>query len=122
MNNPTIDKSLTLESVQQRFEAWRMSRTTKREPIPEPLWEAAVSLCRHYPITHVCRCLRLSFADLKKRLSISNSAPVQFMDLDLGCFIAPWHLECERPDGSRLRLSGSGQPPSIEHVLGQFLS
>lgn len=140
MNNPTIDNSLTLDSVQQRFEAWRASRT-KRGPIPEPSWEAAVRLCRRYPITHVCLHLRLSFADLKKRLSTANQTQVQFMEFDLsahacayphanrcnahaglGCFIGPWHMECERPDGARLRVSVNGQPPEVKHLLEQFLS
>lgn len=121
MNNPVINKNPSLESVQQRFEAWRNSRA-KREPIPEPLWEAAVSLCGHYRITHVCRRLRLSFTDLKKRLSSSNSASAQFMELDLGFFPGPWHMECERPDGTKLRFSGNGQPPAVEHLLLRFLS
>ena len=32
MNDPAIDNTPTLESVQEQFEAWRLSRT-KREPI-----------------------------------------------------------------------------------------
>ena len=121
MNDPTIDESVTLESVEQQFEAWRANRT-KREPIPERLWEAAAGLCRHHPITHVCRRLRLSFAELKRRLSPSKASSLQFMEFDLSCLSGPWHFECERPDGARLRLSGSGQPPSIELLLGRFLS
>ena len=121
MNNPSIENTLTLESVQHKFETWRSSRT-KRERIPEPLWEAAAILCRHYPITHVCQRLRVSFTDLKKRLSTYQSPPVQFMDLNLSCFSGPWHLECERPDGSKLRFSGNGQRPAVEDLLRGFLS
>jgi len=130
MNDPTIDESLTLESVEQQFEAWRANRT-KREPIPDPLWEAAAGLCRRYPITHVCRRLRLSFAKLKRCVSPSKPAPLQFMEFDLSacnaqaglsCLSGPWHFECERPDGARLRLTGGGRPPSIETLLGRFLS
>jgi len=130
MIDSSIDTRLTLESVQERFKSWR-SRRTKREPIPQALWEAAGGLCRHYPISHVCRHLRLSFTELKKRVPISNPAPVQFMEFDLsesnvqrglGRSAGPWHMECERPDGSKLRFSGNGQPPSIEHLLLRFLS
>jgi len=54
MNNPSIENTLTLESVQHKFETWRSSRT-KRERIPEPLWEAAAILCRHLPtFANVC--------------------------------------------------------------------
>jgi len=130
MNNSTLGNRLSLESVQQRFEAWRTNRA-KREPIPEPLWEAAARLCRQHPITHVCRHLRLSFADLKKRLSNSDTAPVQFMELDmsrcnaqagLAHFTGPWHMECERPDGSKLRFSGNGRAPAVEDLLLRFFS
>lgn len=121
MDDPTIENNLTLNSVQQHFEAWRINRT-KREKIPESLWEAAVRLCDQHPITHVCRHLRLSFADLKKRLSPSNQRPVRFMELDMSCFSGPWQIECERADGTKLRFSGSGQPPAVESLFRQFLS
>jgi hypothetical protein len=131
MDDATIGDGLTLEIVQRRFEAWRASRT-KRGPIPDSLWEAAVKLCERYPITHVCRSLRLSFTALKRRLCRSNDEPVQFMEIDLsGCnvqaagtgyFSSAWHMECERPDGARLRFSGNGQVPPIDHLLVRFLS
>lgn len=120
-NTPPLDTSPTLESIQQQFEAWRISRR-KREPIPGPLWEAAAGLCRRYPITHVCRRLRLSFAQLKKRVLASPSTAVQFMELEPSCFPGAWHMECERPDGCTLRFSGNGQPPAVEALLVRFLA
>jgi hypothetical protein len=81
MNNPAINNTLTLESVQQQFESWRISRS-KREPIPETLWEAAVKLCLAHPRTYVSRILRLSFADLKRRLSTAKTTPVRFTEFD----------------------------------------
>lgn len=126
MNNPRIDAYPTLESVQQRFKIWR-SRKTRREPIPQVLWEAAAGLCRYYPISHVCRQLRLSFTELKKRVPISNAPPLQFVELDLASYnkqanrVDSWHMECERSDGTRLRVFGSGRPPSIEPLLNRFL-
>jgi len=126
MNNPDIDAHPTLESVQQRVKTWR-SRKTRREPIPQSLWEAAAGLCRHYSISHVRRQLRLSFTGLKNHIPISNSSPLQFVELDLASYneqaslVGPWHMECERPDGIRLRISGSGRPLSIEPLLSRFL-
>lgn len=121
MDNTTHDESLTLESVEHQFELWRVNRP-KREPIPEPLWEAAASLCGQHPITHVCRRLRLSFTELKKRLSAPKQEPLRFMEVDLSSLSGPWHLECERPDGAKLRFSGNGHCPSIESLLEHFLS
>jgi len=111
-------------AVQKQFEQWRTNRT-KREAIPDHLWEAAANLCKTYPITHVCRYLRLSFSQLKKRVdcvSVAKKQPVQFMELDLSNLCGKWQLECDRADGARLRLSAGGQPPAIAEVLRQFLS
>ena len=121
MNTITTDTSVTLETVRQYFEAWRSGRTKKCQPIPEKLWQAAASLCETYPITHVCRHLRLSFSDLKRRVSTAKPRPAQFMEIDMGCFTGGWQLQCDRADGAKLRLSGSGQPPALDSLLRDFL-
>ena len=113
--------SLTLESVQEKFEAWRAGQKS-REAIPEALWEAAVQLCERHPLSRVSRALRLSFRDLKKRLNGRQAIPVQFTELELGSLSGSWQIECQRPDGARLRVSGSGQPPALGSLLGEFLA
>lgn len=120
MFNKTGTESASIDAVRLQFDQWR-SRRTKREPIPQHLWEAAVNLCKTHPITHVCRHLHLSFADLKKRLPTAKPS-VRFMEFDLNSFAGGWRLECDRTDGTRLRLSADGQPPAIDDVLRWFLS
>jgi len=115
-------KSATLETVQQQFERWRNNRTKKREPIPRHLWEAAAELCKTQSISHVCRHLRLSFTELKKRVSPAKRSQSRFMEIDLSCLAGGWRLECDHPNGARLRLSGSGQGPAVDTLLRQFLS
>jgi len=122
MSNSTTKPMATLEAVQRQFEAWRNSRTKKSQPIPEQLWQAAAGLCQNYPITHVCRQPRLSFSDLKKRVSLKEPRPAQFLEIDMGCFASGWQLQCERADGVKLHLSGSGQPPAADALLREFLS
>ena len=117
----TKNLSPAIAAIQEQFEQWRCGRT-KREPIPHHLWEAAADLCKTYPITHVCRYLRLSYRELKRRIGAPAKAPVEFMEFDLNCLSTGWHLECERSDGTKLRLSAGGQPPAIGEVLRQFLS
>jgi hypothetical protein len=112
------DHTPTLESVQEQFKAWRAGKAG-REPIPEPLWEAAALLCREHPPTRVSRVLRLSFNDLKKR--VPERAPVQFAELDIRSLTGPWEIECQRPDGARLRLSSSGPLPDLSGLLQGFL-
>lgn len=121
MSNGTTEARATLKTVQRQFEAWRNSRTKKNQPIPEQLWQAAGSLCENYSITYVCRELRLSFADLKKRLSLEKPRAAQFLEIDMGCFASGWQLQCERADGAKLHLSGSGQPPAPDALLREFL-
>lgn len=112
------DHTPTLESVQEQFKTWRAGKTC-RETIPEHLWAAAARLCREHPPTRVSRVLRLSFNDLKKHLP--ERAPVQFTELALRSLTGPWEIECQRPDGARLRLSSSGPLPDLSGLLQGFL-
>jgi hypothetical protein len=112
------DHTPTLESVQEQFKAWRAGKTG-REPIPEHLWAAAARLCQDYPLTRVSRVLRLSFNDLKKHLP--ERAPVQFTELDIRPLAGSWEIECQRPDGARLRLSSTGPLPDLSGLLRGFL-
>lgn len=121
MRNSSDEPGVSLAVVQQQFEHWRCRRSKKREPIPAHLWQAAVMLCTRYPITHVCRQLRLSFAELKKRVSSIPEPAPGFVQIDMSDFSGPWQLECERADGARLRLSGSGRWAAIEALLSRFV-
>jgi hypothetical protein len=118
MNPITTDHTPTLESVQEQFQAWRAGKSG-REKIPEHLWAAAAQLCREHPHTLVSRVLRLSFNDLKKHLP--ERVPVQFTELDLRPLTGPWEIECQRPDGARLRLSSSSHLPDLSGLLQGFL-
>jgi len=108
----------TIESVELQFESWRSLRTRKLEPIPAELWDAAVSLCNTHPITHVCRRLRLSYPQLKKRLVPTP----RFVELTPGSLFTQWQLVCERADGARLHVSATGPVPELDGLLGRFLS
>jgi hypothetical protein len=121
MDDSNTDPNLTLETVQEQFEKWRSNRTEKRDPIPNDLWQAAAALCKNHSIANVSRRLRLSYIELKKRVSPSSPKPAQFMELDLSCLAGEWQLECHRADGAKLKLSAHGQLPAID-LLRQFLS
>jgi len=120
MSNVALQERQTLESVRQRFELWRNQRS-KLEPIPKPLWNAAVKLCRNYPISKVCQHLRLAYSALKKRIPPLNDSKIRFMELDLR-ERETWQLEMERSDGAKLRLSFNGKPPAAAHLIEAFFS
>ena len=60
--------SVTLESTEASFLAWRMQRISRSESIPEHLWSMALGLYPQYKRTHICRRLRLHGGQFKQRL------------------------------------------------------
>lgn len=123
MDTVEIKSSSDLENVTKQFENWRACRK-RHERIPEHLWQAAVTLCKSHPTTHVCRCLRLSYADLKKHLITDEKSnhPVEFVQIDMAGVAGNWQLCCQRADGAKLSLTVNGPVPAIEHLLQKFLS
>lgn len=121
MKNKITENDLSLEAVSAMFADWRSNRE-KRKPIPPRLWEAAASLCGTHPITHVCRHLHLSFVSLKKHMDKVTPSDEKFVELSPGYLSGGWRLECDRPDGGKLRISGSQCPPPVDAVLRAFLS
>jgi hypothetical protein len=119
---PISGNSAKLEEVKKNFATWRSGRAGKREPIPQVLWQAAAGLCREYSIARVSRELRLSYADLKKRIPKDHFVSHPFIEIDTAHLSGQWQIDCSRADGSRLYMTGSGQPPAIDTVLRSFLS
>ena len=60
-----------LARTRQLFDTWRATRS-HRTTIPSELWDKAVSLLNHYPVTRVARELRLAPAKLRKRSPASS--------------------------------------------------
>jgi hypothetical protein len=130
MKNSVTDNHSAVENVRQQFQDWRSSRI-KQEPIPEHLWHAAIGLCRSHSISHVSQRLRLSYADLKKRVNLSQPYPQvdcqrsEFTEINFNSLFPTqdkWQLFCQRCDGSFLKLSGSGEHPTVADILKGFLS
>ncbi|MEA2078334.1 MAG: hypothetical protein U9P00_00455 [Pseudomonadota bacterium] len=124
----TITKPpLTLEEVADHFERWR-SNKKKGERIPEALWFEAVGLVTDYPLSRVCRTLRLCATDLKKHQAVLSAGKElavprserSFVEIDRAIVAqamrpsaTPVLVEMERPDGLRLRL----QPANSADML-----
>ena len=56
-----------MEVAQTRFEQWRSSRSRK-SPIPEELWELAISAARQQGVNRAAQQLRLDAGKLKRLL------------------------------------------------------
>ena len=126
MDTTQINDQFTLESVQQQFTDRRASRRSKREHIPDRLWQAAVQLCNVHSVNHVSRSLQLSYTALGKRLAcnqIAKEKSVQFLRLEVGSpYSGQWQIECIRADGGRLHVSATGALPSLGELLQGFWS
>ncbi len=136
-----------LARTRHAFELWRAKRRG-RTRIPPELWEKAVSLLAHHPITRVARELRLDPAELRKRRLTSrlplvpNSSPApQFLevrasdlssrtDATLSSDPGTKHLntdtalrlQIERADGNRLTLHlPSSEWGRVEVLYSLFL-
>ena len=57
----------TLSEVKEQFKKWRRTRKSPR-PMPEELWQAAVSLSANHSISQISRDLMLDYSTLKKRV------------------------------------------------------
>lgn len=114
------------------FDRWRQTRTSRGEPIPEPLWEQAVSLTRVLPLSRVAKRLRLNRQELKKRCGQRRQAePVSPTVLPAPDFIEvkaepAWiatgmDIDLERPDGTRLHIAYHASHPPLAAVIQTFL-
>lgn len=56
-----------LAGLQQRFSAWRSTRT-KGERIPDRLWKAAAQLASEFGVNRNAKLLKVDYYQLKKRL------------------------------------------------------
>ena len=118
---------LALEEVADHFEQWR-SNKKKGERISEDLWLEAIGLVSDYPLSQVCRALRLCATDLKrhqaalsagKELAVPQSKK-SFVEIDRGIVDQAMRpsatavlMEIKRPDGLRLRI----QPTNSADML-----
>lgn len=124
-----------LNEAAKQFEHWRATRQSRREPIPQALWDEAARVSRRLPISWVARTLRLSAGELKRqrerrgeRASVGRAQPVSpstavfvpAMASQATCLPGA-EFEVHRLDGSRLCIRYPGDAP-VGAVLRAFLA
>ncbi len=129
---PPAQADHQLTQVADRFDAWRQTRTTRAEAIPQYLWEQAIALTALFPLTRVARCIRVSGGELKKRCAAhhaTQSAPASpalgFVDVTA---TSMWptptvgtEIELSRTDGTRLRIHTHEPQPPLVALVRTFL-
>ena len=121
-----------LAELIERFDHWRQTRTTRGEPIPDALWEQAVSLTHVLPLARVAKRLRLNRQELKKRCGQRRTVePTPPAGLPVPDFIEvkaepAWiasgmEIEVQRSDGSRLHIRCHEPQAPLAAVIQTFL-
>ena len=113
-NHPS--PSQTLSEVKDEFKKWRRTRQRPR-PMPEKLWQAAVSLCAHHSISQISRELIVDYSTLKKRVlhkkknKVTKVSRPDFIELDFGPATAMWECVIEMEDslGAKMRMHVKNQ-------------
>ena len=122
-----------LTALIDRFDHWRQTRVTRRDPIPDPLWEHAIALTSRLPLARVAKRLRLNRQELKRcctqaLLPVPGPEAVPSPDFievkaeSTGFETASaLELEMERPGGTRLRLVYREAHPPVVALVQAFL-
>ena len=114
-NYPTPRPSLS--EVKEQFKIWRRTRKSPR-PMPEKLWQAAVSLTATHSISKISKELVVDYSTLKKRVAIKKkstanktSAP-SFIELNLEppATVSECMVEMQNTLGAKMRMHFRGKP------------
>ena len=117
-----------LSRLEQRFGAWRATRT-KGERIPLRFWESAAKLANRYGLCQTARVLKLDYYSLKKRM---EQQPAKTMEPEMSpatAFIelpspaigltSECLIEFENGSGGSMRVHLKGMPDPDLGVLGR---
>ena len=121
-----------LVQVAARFDQWRDHRATRRERIPDGLWEQAVALTTVLPLSRVAKCLRVSWQDLHQHCIAHHTPAMEPSSPTLSFVELPttpaWPMptltaavELQRPDGARLRMHSHEPQPPLVALVRAFL-
>jgi len=108
---------LTISEVKEQFKIWRRTRKSPR-PIPEQLWQAAVSLTTTHSISQISKELVLDYSALKKRVPIKKKdsaakmSPPDFIELNLEppASVSECKVEMQDNLGAKMRMHFRGKP------------
>jgi hypothetical protein len=117
-----------IAAVSARLDRWRQTRR-RRARVPDALWRAATTLARQHGAGKIARLLRLDYYALRRRVGQERQAapgasPAAFVELvptALGAPRVTCVVECERPDGGRMRIQcTSPQLPDLAALSASF--
>ncbi len=113
-NYPTPRPSIS--EVKEQFKLWRRTRKSPH-PIPDKLWQAAVSLTATNSISKISKELVLDYSALKKRVRIkkkstaNKTSPPGFIELNLEppAAVSECIVEMQDKLGAKMRMHIRGK-------------
>jgi hypothetical protein len=120
-----------IAAVRARLDRWRQKRP-RRARIPDALWQAATALARQHGAGKVARVLRLDYYALRRRVTAAGGsgrsyqatrpAFVELLPTTMAAPACECVVECERPDGARMRiqLRGAASAPDLAALSERF--
>ena len=122
----------SLEEVKSHFDHWRATRT-KREKIPDYLWDKVKPLIGFYSLTAITMALRINTNQMKDNLEIDTT--INFIEVSTDTALSPpsqsprlsishvqtCSIELHRANGSILKrcaLSTASLPAIITQFIG----
>ena len=129
---PRSSAEAELAQLIERLDHWRQTRPTRRAPIPDWLWDQAVTLTAYLPLSRVAKRLRLNRRDLKKRCGQSPPGPPptpsawpepDFIEVkaEPSWLATGMAIDLQRSDGTRLHLDYRESQPPVAAVIHAFL-
>lgn len=115
----SFDQNPALNSVKQKFIAWRKTRI-RGSRIPDELWQAAITVYKSEDLTlhKVARELRLNQSDFKKHIQkdilvVKKSSNPTFIEMHCEAqptgFISECIIEMEDCSGSKMKMCFRGE-------------
>ena len=106
----------SLSEVKEQFKIWRRTRKSPR-PLPEKLWQAAVSLTATHSISKISKELALDYSALKKRVPIqkkstadkTNSSGFIELNLEPPAAVSECIVEMQDNLGAKMRMHIRGK-------------
>ena len=112
MTNKKANPKLTLEKAQDQFTIWRKTRK-KRGPIPERLWDIAISLAEANTVHQISKGLNLNHTVLKDRVEARRVIPSEEPNQPTFIELPPMasgevSLELENKAGGKMKIHVNG--------------
>ena len=109
-----------LEALRRRFEQWRRTHS-RRSPLPDALWTAAVKMTAIYGLHRTARALPVAYYSLKRQIKMRSAAAEQghasgpataFLELpaSLPAGTCDCTLEWENAAGAKMRVHLKAAP------------